>query len=73
MSVTNGMRAETSGDDTASLHPIYPGFEKDDNTRYDPGFTLEQRATTGADSVKSQLKDDSTLIPIKDPSGGSFA
>ncbi len=48
---TNGMRAEGSSDTiTTGGQPIYPGFTQLDNTSYDPGLTLEHRATTGGDT-----------------------
>lgn len=70
LQLTNGMRDNSAAavDDElesgAGAAPIYPGFEQLDNTKYDPGLTLEGRRTTGgmsdtpgakADQVQSQL------------------
>ncbi len=52
LQLTNGMRAETAGQKD---YPIYPGFVDEDNTGFDPGLTLEHRATTGG-------KGDSTAV-----------
>lgn len=59
LTFTNGMRAEGSSDTTTTgdKQPIYPGFVQSDNTSYDPGLTLEHRATTGGDT-KTQVSDE---------------
>jgi hypothetical protein len=63
LTLTNGMRASNGGvgftDNEAGAvsgqFPIYPGFESTDNTAYDPGLTLEQRATTGGPTIRDDV------------------
>ncbi|MBA3353719.1 MAG: hypothetical protein H0U23_15085 [Blastocatellia bacterium] len=55
--LTNGMRANGATDDermSATKSPIYPGLRLDDNTQYDPGLSLEHRATSGGESAPNQ-------------------
>lgn len=40
-------------DTKGNAHPIYPGFDINDNTQYDPGLTLAQRPSTHAESTRS--------------------
>jgi len=68
LQVTNGMRntdaltmrnASTEKDLRQGLVPIYPGFDKNDNTALDPGLTLEHgHPTTGGDSERKVSFDD---------------
>lgn len=66
LQLTNGMRdmgdvkpAYNDKDIDNGLNPIYPGFIKDDNTKLDPGLTLEQGSpTTGGDSQHTSKWDD---------------
>ncbi len=68
LQVTNGMRntdnlqntkATTEKDIHLGGTPIYPGFDKSDNTLNDPGLTVEHgHPTTGGDTeYKAQLSD----------------
>jgi hypothetical protein len=41
INVVNGLDANNSNTDTDVNHPMYPGFDPDDLTFYDPGFTAE--------------------------------
>lgn len=60
MTLTNGMRANGTSDVTGLTNPdnvgavnsipIYPGFDKNDNTTNDPGLSLEGNRTTGGAS-----------------------
>lgn len=73
LQLTNGLRDQqnatvagsTESDVTVGLQPIYPGFEKDDNTGFDPGLTLEQKPTTGGDTIRDPHWDN----PATDSSG----
>jgi hypothetical protein len=59
LQLTNGMRVAGLGVDDenradSGLQPIYPGFDVDDNTGFDPGLTLEQgRHTSGGQSQRT--------------------
>jgi hypothetical protein len=72
LQLTNGMRSDVGENDTvsdvgtnaANNYPIYPGFDKMDNTQLDPGFVLDGRRTTGGDSDKDGLADE-PLAPIR--------
>jgi hypothetical protein len=59
LQLTNGMRAQdgdvgfTDEQGAASgQFPIYPGFDRTDNIFYDPGLSLDQRLTTGGETVR---------------------
>jgi hypothetical protein len=86
LQVTNGMRntdnlqvtnASTENDVTQGLLPVYPGFDKLDNTLLHPGLTIEHgNPTTGGDTERKPKWDDfndtdregkSQLNPNDDP------
>lgn len=63
LTLTNGMRAAGVADnenEAAVLSPIYPGFEREDNTRLDPGSTIEHRPTSGGSGQRTPVFDDPT-------------
>lgn len=47
LELVNGLRATTGRQESGTAFPLYPGFEEFDNTFYDPGLSLEQRASAG--------------------------
>lgn len=57
LSLSNGMRAEIVNSDLSTKFPIYPGFDKLDNTQYDPGISIEGPPTLGGDSESVRLAD----------------
>lgn len=56
ISVVNGLDANNSDTDVDVNHPMYPGFDPDDLTFYDPGFSAEgtqptQKQPTGFENA----------------------
>ena len=72
MTLTNGMRANGTSDiitDTSgNIYPIYPGFDKQDNTLYDPGLTLDGHRTSGGNSDGKSIL--ASMIPASSEKNG---
>jgi hypothetical protein len=74
--LTNGMRdqdvdpAINESDLGKGLQPIYPGFDPNDNTQYDPGLTLTGDRTTGGITKHKERTEDpkpATDVQTKSP------
>lgn len=79
LSITNGLRDQdtttvgsTDADVSVGLQPIYPGFDKKDNTGFDPGLTLEQKMTTGGDTERAPQWDDPTNQAAREDAPSQF-